>query len=224
MPLPAAPAVHLGRSARHQSGGTQAPPGGPLPPPPSRRCRRQGGRTRPSPRARQSRPTQPMGFQGAGAHPPLQPGNATTSSAVAPPHRRGALQDQRSHHPDHTQCRKLLPRHLRKVPEIAGPSRADGRASGHPRQLQGADEHSSPHHGHCRHLRGADGERSPLQVWQTVSQSPGHHGEDGAGTAHRPALFALFIESGIWRDYARRFLAPSSWTRSNARAPLAGSH
>ena len=32
-----------------------------------------------------------------------------------------------------------------------------------------------------------------------------------------PALFALFIESGIWRDYARRFLAPSSWTRSNAR-------
>ena len=28
-----------------------------------------------------------------------------------------------------------------------------------------------------------------------------------------PALFALFVSSGIWRDYAERFLAPSSWIR-----------
>nr|WP_241496661.1 HD domain-containing phosphohydrolase [Aeromonas caviae] len=80
-----------------------------------------------------------MGLQGAGAHPPLQQGGALQPRhRPRHPHRRGALQDQRSHHPDHTHAGEAsFPRHLRKVPEIAGGhhERMDG--TGYPRQLQG---------------------------------------------------------------------------------------
>ncbi len=174
----------LGISQEERKRHQEAPP-----PLPRVAARRQGGPSHPSPRARQSRPTQPMGLQGAGAHPPLQPGG-TLQPRHRPwhPHRRGALQDQRSHHPDHTHAGEapLPPPFAQGAGDCGGPSRADGRHGLSAPVARGADEHSRPHHGHCRHLRGADGERSPLQVWQNGLPVPGHHGEDGAGTAHRP--------------------------------------
>ncbi len=39
-----------------------------------------------------------------------------------------------------------------------------------------------------------------------------------------PALFALFIESGIWRDYAKRFLAPQQLDEAACQALLAEAH
>jgi hypothetical protein len=36
-----------------------------------------------------------------------------------------------------------------------------------------------------------------------------------------PALFALFVGSGIWRDYAERFLAPEQLDEVDSDALLA---
>lgn len=118
-----------------------------------------------------------------------------------------------------------FPQHLRKVPEIAGGhhERMDG--TGYPRQLQGG-QMSIP----ARIMAIADifealtASDRPYKSGKTVSQSLAimqkmvqeHHID--------PALFALFIESGIWRDYAKRFLAPQQLDEAACQALLAEAH
>lgn len=118
-----------------------------------------------------------------------------------------------------------FPRHLRKVPEIAGGhhERMDG--TGYPRQLQGG-QMSIP----ARIMAIADifealtASDRPYKSGKTVSQSLAIMVKMVQEQHIDPALFALFIESGIWRDYARRFLAPEQLDEVECQALLAGSH
>ncbi|MGY3920290.1 HD domain-containing phosphohydrolase [Aeromonas eucrenophila] len=102
-----------------------------------------------------------------------------------------------------------FPRHLRKVPEIAGGhhERMDGK--GYPRQLLGA-QMSIP----ARIMAIADifealtASDRPYKSGKTVSQSLAIMEHMVQEQHIDPALFDLFVTSGVWRDYALRFLAP----------------
>ena len=115
-----------------------------------------------------------------------------------------------------------FPRHLRKVPEIAGGhhERMDG--TGYPRQLLG-EQMSIP----ARIMAIADifealtASDRPYKSGKTVSQSltimlrmVQERHIDGA-------LFELFVDSGVWRDYALRFLAPEQLDEAACQALLA---
>ncbi|WP_434665919.1 HD domain-containing phosphohydrolase [Aeromonas sp. NJAU223] len=117
-----------------------------------------------------------------------------------------------------------FPQHLRKVPEIAGGhhERMDGK--GYPRQLQGS-QMSIP----ARIMAIADvfealtASDRPYKSGKTVSEAltimlrmvEEHHID--------PALFTLFIESGVWRDYAEQFLSPAQLDEAQCQALLTGS-
>lgn len=100
-----------------------------------------------------------------------------------------------------------FPRHLRSVPEIAGGhhERMDGK--GYPRQLSGA-QMSVP----ARIMAIADifealtASDRPYKSGKTVSQALGIMQNMVREQHIDPDLFALFVRSGIWRDYAMRFL------------------
>ncbi|MCO4204251.1 HD domain-containing phosphohydrolase [Aeromonas taiwanensis] len=118
-----------------------------------------------------------------------------------------------------------FPRHLSKVPEIAGGhhERMDG--TGYPRQLQGG-QMSIP----ARIMAIADifealtASDRPYKSGKTVSQSLGIMQKMVEEQHIDPTLFALFIESGVWRDYARRFLAPEQLDETACQSLLAEAH
>lgn len=102
-----------------------------------------------------------------------------------------------------------FPQHLRKVPEIAGGhhERMDGK--GYPRQLQGS-QMSIP----ARIMAIADifealtASDRPYKSGKTVSEALTIMLRMVEEQHIDPALFNLFAESSVWRDYARRFLPP----------------
>lgn len=116
-----------------------------------------------------------------------------------------------------------FPRHLRSVPEIAGGhhERMDGK--GYPRQLLGS-QMSIP----ARIMAIADifealtASDRPYKSGKTVSQSLAIMQSMVREQHIDPALFALFVSSGIWRDYAGRFLAPEQLDQVDENALLAG--
>ncbi|WP_042010476.1 HD domain-containing phosphohydrolase [Aeromonas fluvialis] len=115
-----------------------------------------------------------------------------------------------------------FPRHLRKVPEIAGShhERMDGK--GYPYQLQGA-QMSIP----ARIMAIADifealtANDRPYKVGKTVSQSLTIMRQMVQDQHIDPALFILFVDSDIWREYAECFLAPEQLDEVNSQALLA---
>ncbi len=102
-----------------------------------------------------------------------------------------------------------FPRHLECVPEIAGGhhERMDGR--GYPRRLRG-DEMSVP----ARMMAIADifealtAADRPYKSGKTLSQAIAIMGGMCADRHIDADLFALFLTSGVYRDYAARFLPP----------------
>ncbi|MGY6038321.1 HD domain-containing phosphohydrolase [Aeromonas sp. AE23HZ002T15] len=117
-----------------------------------------------------------------------------------------------------------FPRHLRKVPEIAGGhhERMDG--TGYPRQLQGS-QMSIP----ARIMAIADifealtASDRPYKSGKTVSEALTIMLRMVEEQHIDPALFDLFIESGVWRDYAKRFLSPAQLDEAQCQTLLAGS-
>ena len=115
-----------------------------------------------------------------------------------------------------------FPRHLRSVPEIAGGhhERMDGK--GYPRQLLG-QQMSIP----ARIMAIADifealtASDRPYKSGKTVAQSLAIMQNMVREQHIDPALFALFVSSGIWRDYAERFLAPEQLDQVDEEALLA---
>lgn len=115
-----------------------------------------------------------------------------------------------------------FPRHLRNVPEIAGGhhERMDGK--GYPRQLLG-QQMSIP----ARIMAIADifealtASDRPYKSGKTVAQSLTIMQNMVREQHIDPALFALFVSSGIWRDYAERFLAPEQLDQVDEEALLA---
>jgi HD-GYP domain-containing protein (c-di-GMP phosphodiesterase class II) len=115
-----------------------------------------------------------------------------------------------------------FPHHLRKVPEIAGGhhERMDGK--GYPRQLQGA-QMSIP----ARIMAIADifealtASDRPYKSGKTVSQSLIIMRQMAQDQHIDPALFALFVDSGVWRDYAEHYLAPEQLDEVNSQCLLA---
>lgn len=115
-----------------------------------------------------------------------------------------------------------FPRHLRSVPEIAGGhhERMDGK--GYPRQLLG-QQMSIP----ARIMAIADifealtASDRPYKSGKTVAQSLAIMQSMVREQHIDPALFALFVGSGIWRDYAERFLAPEQLDQVDEAALLA---
>ena len=115
-----------------------------------------------------------------------------------------------------------FPRHLRNVPEIAGGhhERMDGK--GYPRQLLG-QQMSIP----ARIMAIADifealtASDRPYKSGKTVAQSLAIMQNMVREQHIDPALFALFVSSGIWRDYAERFLAPEQLDQVDEEALLA---
>ncbi|MGL5814150.1 MAG: HD domain-containing phosphohydrolase [Aeromonas sp.] len=117
-----------------------------------------------------------------------------------------------------------FPRHLRKVPEIAGGhhERMDG--TGYPRQLQGS-QMSIP----ARIMAIADifealtASDRPYKSGKTVSEALTIMLRMVEEQHIDPPLFDLFIESGVWRDYAKRFLSPTQLDEAQCQTLLAGS-
>ncbi|HHQ4778314.1 TPA: HD domain-containing phosphohydrolase [Aeromonas veronii] len=115
-----------------------------------------------------------------------------------------------------------FPRHLRCVPEIAGGhhERMDGK--GYPRQLTGA-QMSVP----ARIMAIADifealtASDRPYKSGKTVSQALAIMQNMVREQHIDPDLFALFVSSGIWRDYARRFLESAQLDQVDETALLA---
>lgn len=115
-----------------------------------------------------------------------------------------------------------FPRHLRKVPEIAGGhhERMDG--TGYPRQLLGT-QMSIP----ARIMAIADifealtASDRPYKSGKTVSQSLTIMQRMVQEQHIDSTLFTLFTDSGVWRDYALRFLAPEQLDEAECLALLA---
>ncbi len=102
-----------------------------------------------------------------------------------------------------------FPRHLRSVPEIAGGhhERMDGK--GYPRQLTG-QQMSMP----ARIMAIADifealtASDRPYKLGKSVSQALVIMARMVREQHIDPDLFILFVSSGLWREYALRFLSP----------------
>ena len=117
-----------------------------------------------------------------------------------------------------------FPRHLRSVPEIAGGhhERMDGR--GYPRQLTG-QQMSVP----ARIMVIADifealtASDRPYKSGKSVSQALAIMANMVREQHIDPNLFTLFVSSGIWREYAARFLAPEQLDKVNEANLLASS-
>ncbi|MDJ0778353.1 MAG: HD domain-containing phosphohydrolase [Gammaproteobacteria bacterium] len=101
------------------------------------------------------------------------------------------------------------PKHLRNVPEIAGGHHETMDGKGYPKRLT-ADEMSIP----ARMMAIADifealtASDRPYKKAKTLSQSLFILGKMRDDRHIDPDLFALFLKSGVWRDYADEFLVP----------------
>lgn len=103
-----------------------------------------------------------------------------------------------------------FPRHLRRVPEYAGTHHETLTGSGYPRGLTAADL-SIP----ARIMALADvfealtAADRPYKKAKTLSEAVGILRDMAEARAIDPDVFALFLESGVARRYAERFLAPA---------------
>jgi HD-GYP domain-containing protein (c-di-GMP phosphodiesterase class II) len=103
-----------------------------------------------------------------------------------------------------------FPRHLRAVPEIAGSHHEKMDGSGYPRGLTGAQ--MSPL---ARMLAIADifealtAVDRPYKQGKRLSEAVAIMASMRDAGHIDPALFALFLESGVYQDYARRFMQPA---------------
>ena len=105
--------------------------------------------------------------------------------------------------------RLKLPRQLRQVPEIAGAHHEMHDGSGYPRGLSG-DEMSLP----ARMLVIADifealtAPDRPYKQAKSLAEAVSILAEMRDGGKIDPDLFDLFLHSGVWRDYAEKYMAP----------------
>ena len=101
------------------------------------------------------------------------------------------------------------PKHLRNVPEIAGGHHETMDGRGYPKRLT-ADEMSVP----ARMMAIADifealtASDRPYKKAKTLSQSLFILGKMRDDRHIDSDLFALFLKSGVWRDYGDEFLDP----------------
>ncbi|MDD3329406.1 MAG: HD domain-containing protein [Zoogloea sp.] len=115
-----------------------------------------------------------------------------------------------------------FPRHLRAVPEIAGSHHEKMDGSGYPRGLTGAQ--MSPL---ARMLAIADifealtAVDRPYKQGKRLSEAVAIMASMRDAGHIDPALFALFLESGVYRDYARRFMQPACIDEVDVAAILA---
>ncbi len=115
-----------------------------------------------------------------------------------------------------------FPEHLKRVPEYAGGhhERLDGK--GYPRGLT-AEELSTP----ARIMAIADvfealtAADRPYKTPKTLSEALKILGFMAKDRHIDPALFRLFVESGIWRDYAEQYLKPEQLDSVDTDAVLA---
>ncbi len=115
-----------------------------------------------------------------------------------------------------------FPRHLRRVPEYAGTHHETLTGTGYPRGLTAADL-SIP----ARIMAVADvfealtAADRPYKKAKSLSEAVGILGEMAAQRAIDPDVFALFLESGVVRRYAERFLDPAQIDTFDTAAFLA---
>ena len=115
-----------------------------------------------------------------------------------------------------------FPRHLRAVPEIAGSHHEKMDGSGYPRGLTGAQ--MSPL---ARMLAIADifealtAVDRPYKQGKRLSEAVAIMASMRDAGHIDPALFALFLESGVYRDYAQRFMQPACIDEVDVAAILA---
>ncbi len=115
-----------------------------------------------------------------------------------------------------------FPRHLRAVPEIAGSHHEKMDGSGYPRGLSGAQ--MSPL---ARMLAIADifealtAVDRPYKQGKRLSEAVAIMASMRDAGHIDPALFALFLESGVYRDYAQRFMQPACIDEVDVAAILA---
>jgi hypothetical protein len=102
-----------------------------------------------------------------------------------------------------------FPKHLERIPEIAGGHHEKMDGTGFPRRLKG-EEMSIP----ARIMAIADvfealtAADRPYKPPKTLSASIGIMSNMVKNSHLDPDLFRLFLESGVYLDYARRFLYP----------------
>jgi len=116
-----------------------------------------------------------------------------------------------------------FPRHLRKVPEIAGGHHEKMDGSGYPKRLK--REEMSPV---ARMMAIADifealtaGDR-PYKKAKTLSEAIRIMGFMRKDQHVDPELFELFLASGVYREYAERFLAPEQIDEVDVAAYVGG--
>lgn len=143
--------------------------------------------------------------------------------------RRGTLTDEERYIINHHMIQTIMmlsrlpfPRHLANVPEIAGGhhERMDG--GGYPRRLRREDMSVL-----ARAMAVADvfealtAADRPYKAPKTLSESIAIMARMVAGRHLDPDLFRLFLEAGIHRDYAERFLDPAQIDEVDVSAMLA---
>jgi HD-GYP domain-containing protein (c-di-GMP phosphodiesterase class II)/HAMP domain-containing protein len=117
-----------------------------------------------------------------------------------------------------------LPRHLRKVPEIAGGHHEKMDGTGYPKRLK-RDEMSPV----SRMMAIADifealtAADRPYKKAKTLSESIKIMGFMRKDRHIDPELFELFLTSGVYREYAKRFLAPEQIDAVDVAAYVGGS-
>lgn len=115
-----------------------------------------------------------------------------------------------------------FPRHLRNVPEIAGGHHEKMDGTGYPKKLRG-EEMSVP----ARIMAIADvfealtAADRPYKSAKTLSESLRIMARMAREKHLDRELFALFVRSGVYRDYAARFLQPSQLDEVNEAELLA---
>ena len=101
------------------------------------------------------------------------------------------------------------PKHLHNVPLIAGSHHETMDGRGYPKRLQKSQMSMA-----ARMMAIADifealtASDRPYKKAKTLSQSLFILGKMRDDRHIDPNLFALFLQSGVWRDYAEKFLAP----------------
>ncbi|MBT8429068.1 MAG: HAMP domain-containing protein, partial [Gammaproteobacteria bacterium] len=102
------------------------------------------------------------------------------------------------------------PKHLRKVPEIAGGHHETMDGKGYPKRLKREETSLA-----ARMMAIADifealtASDRPYKKAKTLSESLRILSFMKKDAHIDPDLFALFLKSGVWKEYAERFLAPS---------------
>jgi len=115
-----------------------------------------------------------------------------------------------------------FPRHLRRVPEYAGTHHETLTGSGYPRGLTAADL-SIP----ARIMAVADvfealtAADRPYKKAKTLSEAVDILARMADDRAIDPDVFELFLESGVYRRYAERFLDPAQIDAVDANRYLA---